>query len=92
MDHKRNKTPDPKVIRRADVEMLWVDAWNDLYDIIAGREDYPCVLPDYSRVSPEECRGWLQQSVYDGVAVTVSKGWYKGRPAVVVAREQRTQG
>jgi hypothetical protein len=73
-------------MNRADVEMLWVNAWNDLYDIIGKREDSPCVLPDYICVSAEECRGWLQQSVYQGFDVKVTRGWYEGRPAVVVSR------
>lgn len=77
---------------RADVEMLWVDAWNDLYDIIGTREDFPCVLPDYTRVTAEECRGWLQQSVYDRFDVSVSRGWHEGRPAVVVSRQPRKAG
>lgn len=73
----------------AEIEMLWVDAWNDMYDIVGKREDYPCVLPDYSCVSAEECRGWLQDSVYEGFDVQVSRGWYQGRPAVVVSRQPR---
>lgn len=79
-------------MNRADVEMLWVDAWNDLYDIIGKREDFPCLLPGCSRVSVEECRAWLQQSVYDGFDVSVTRGWYEGRPAVVVSRQPQKAG
>jgi hypothetical protein len=79
-------------MNRADVEMLWVDAWNDLYGIIGKREDFPCVLPDYTCVTPEECRGWLQRSVYEGFDVSVSRGWHEGRPAAVVSRQPRKAG
>ena len=76
-------------MNHAEIQMLWVDAWNDLYDIIGTREDFPCVLPDDSCVTAEACRGWLHRSVYDGFTVKVTRGWHQGRPAVVVSREPR---
>jgi hypothetical protein len=76
-------------MRRAEVEMLWVNAWNDVYDIIEGRKDYPCVLPDFSCVSVDECLAWLQRSAYEGFDLEVSRRWWKGRPAVVANRWPR---
>lgn len=70
----------------ADVEMRWVDAWNDLYDIIGDRGDVPCLLPDWSIVNSEECRGWLQDSVYAGYRVHVEAGWVGHRRGAVVQR------
>jgi len=79
-------------MRFEDTTMLWVDAWNDVYDIIDGRKDYPCVLPDWSRVDVDACLGWLQDSVCHGFDVTVKRGWWKGHPAVVVDRKTRPAG
>jgi hypothetical protein len=73
------------MVSNADLEMRWVDAWNDLYEIV-GREEMPCLLPDGTEVSVEACKGWLQDSVYEGYLVSVARGWVRGRPAVVVTR------
>jgi hypothetical protein len=74
------------MVSNADIEMRWVEAWNDLSDIVADRLDAPCQLPDGSVVTPEECRGWLQDSVYAGYHVRVKAGWVGHRHGVVVER------
>jgi hypothetical protein len=79
-------------MRFEDEVALWVEAWNDLYDIIGGREDFPCVLPDYTCVTPEECRGWLHRSAHGGFDVQVARGWWQGRHAAVVSRQPRKTG
>lgn len=72
----------------ADIEMRWVNAWNELYDVIGRREDMPCLLPDGLEISFDQCKGWLQVSVYEGYRVEVGQGWLRGRPAVVVSRHK----
>ena len=71
----------------ADIERRWVDAWNDVYDIVRNRQDMPCMLPDWSVVSLDECLGWLQDSVYQGFAVRVEEGWVGHRRGVIAHRE-----
>lgn len=71
---------------KADIEMRWVNAWNDLYDIMT--RDMPCLLPDGSEVSVERCKGWLQESVYEGYCVEVGRCLLRGHPAVVVTRRK----
>jgi hypothetical protein len=46
-------------------EMRWIDAWNDMYDIIGMRWQFDCLLPDGSVVDIDTCQGWLQDSAYD---------------------------
>ena len=70
----------------ADIEMRWVDAWSDLYEIIGDRGDIPCQLPDWSVVDSEECRGYLQDSVYEGYLVRVEAGWVGHRRGAIVHR------
>jgi len=65
-----------------------VDAWNDVYDIIRGRREVPCMLPDWSIISVDECLGWLQQSVYEGYLVRVEEGWVGHRRGVIAHRCQ----
>ncbi len=70
----------------ADIEMRWVDAWNDVDDIIRDRCDVPCMLPDWSIVGLEECLGWLQDSVYQGYEVRVEAVWVGHRRGVIARR------
>ncbi|MBP3957618.1 hypothetical protein J8F10_20405 [Gemmata sp. G18] len=72
------------------IEMRWVDAWNDLYDLIGDRHGVKCQLPDFTVVDVEACKGWLQDSVYEGHHVRVETGWVLGKPGVVAARWRDT--
>ena len=67
-----------------DVEARWVDAWNNLAEIVRDQRDVPCQLPDWSVVDPEACRGWLQDSVYGGYHVRVEAGWVGHRRGAIV--------
>jgi hypothetical protein len=71
-----------------DIEMRWVNAWNELYEIIGSRPCVPCQLPDWSVVDIEECKGWLQQSVYEGYLVHLKAGWVGHRNGVIVSRSR----
>jgi hypothetical protein len=37
-------------------------------------------------VGVEECKGWLQESVYEGFIVQVEAGWVLGHRGVVASR------
>lgn len=79
---------ESEVATNKEIEMRWIDAWNDLYDIARGLESMQCQLPDGSVVGVEECKGWLQQSAYRGYALEVSTGNVNGRPGAIVSRKQ----
>ncbi|WP_407570437.1 hypothetical protein [Deinococcus altitudinis] len=70
----------------SETEQLWVDAWSDLYELTGNADSAECLLPDGRTVGLEECRGWLQDSVYGGWFVQVEPGWVKGNPGIVVSR------
>ena len=59
----------------ADIEMCWVDAWSEVHDIVGSRQNVPCLLPDGSIVSVEECLAWLQRKAYQGFMVSIEEGW-----------------
>jgi hypothetical protein len=74
-----------------DIEMRWIDAWNDLYELLKEHHDnvqygVPCLLPDGRVVDVEECLGWLQDSAYDGHYPKVNTGWVWSKPGLVVSR------
>lgn len=73
----------------ADIEMRWVEAWNEVYAIAGQQHDIPCQLPDWTVVSLDDCLGWLQGSVYAGYSVRVEAGWVGHRRGIIVNREQR---
>lgn len=70
--------------RTGDTETRWVDAWNEVYRLMDDQWDVPCLLPDGRVVDAEACRGWLQETVYQGCSVTVEQGWVLGRRGIVV--------
>lgn len=69
----------------ADREMFWINAWNDLIDIVKDLS-VKCLLPDGQIVDFEQCKGWLQESAYSGYIPAVSAGSVLGRPGVIASR------
>jgi len=68
--------------------MRWVNAWTQLLEIVGKRRNVRCQLPDYSVIDVEDCKGWLQDSVYAGYQVEVAEGWVGHQRGVVVSRSQ----
>jgi hypothetical protein len=58
-------------ITNAEIEMRWVDAWSELYELLKTLNDGHCQLPDGSVLDTEQCKAWLQESVYEGYLVKV---------------------
>ena len=71
------------MVSNADIEQRWIDAWNDLLDLVRGRGNVPCQLPDGSVVTVDGCKAWLQERAYEGQRVGVKSGWVEGRQAVI---------
>ena len=70
----------------ADRERQWIDAWNDLFDIVGSRTDVRCKLPDGTVVDLENCKGWLQEQAYAGWHVGVQESKFGDRLEVVASR------
>jgi len=71
-----------------ETEMVWVDAWNDLLDLVGDRRDVACLLPDHTVVTVEQCKGWLQDSAYSGYSLTLTETYYEGRKAISANRSR----
>lgn len=69
-----------------ETEERWIEAWNDLFDIVGKRWQVSCLLPDGSITDIETCKSWLQESAYEGYCLKVEEGWVKGKRGVVVSR------
>lgn len=89
----KEKSYQPPMVPRAnaDLEMKWVDAWNDLCDLVNNRHDIKCLLADHTVVDIETCKAWLQHSVYTGYDVSVAMGWHEGSRVVVASRCNRSR-
>jgi hypothetical protein len=72
----------------ADLEQRWIDAWNDLYDIVGSRTDVRCMLPDGTVVDVEGCKNWLQEQAYDGWEIAVQELKFDGRLEVAASRSR----
>jgi len=51
-----------------------------------GKWQMSCLLPECSVVDIETCKGWLQESAYQGYCLQVEEGWVRGKRGVVVFR------
>ena len=71
-----------------ETEMVWVDAWNELLDLVGDREDVACLLPDDTVVSVEQCKEWLQESAYAGYSLALAEIDHEGRKAVAAKRSK----
>jgi hypothetical protein len=69
-----------------EIEMRWIDAWNDLFDLVGERRQVNCLLPDGSVVDVATCQGWLQASAYEGYCLKVKAGWVNGKLGAIVSR------
>ena len=70
----------------SEIEMRWVEAWSDLYELLEQRSDVKCLLPDGRVVDIEECKSWLQDSAYQGWHVKVEAGWVLNKQGIVASR------
>ena len=80
----------------SEIEMRWINAWNEQYDLILSNHGgvpygVKCLLPDGRVVNVEECEGWLQDSAYDRYYLQVDRGWVLGKPGIVVSRSRYKQ-
>ena len=71
-----------------DIEMRWVSAWNDVYEIVGERWNVECLLPNGQIVDTEACREWLQEMVYDGWFVKFEPGWVLGKQGIIASQWQ----
>lgn len=69
-----------------ELEMRWIEAWSDLYELSEPQKNVKCLLPDGQVVDMEECKGWLQDSAYQGWHVKVEAGWVVGKLHIVASR------
>jgi hypothetical protein len=93
MGKKKQKTPTGKKheVRKPtndEVEMRWIEAWSELFELVGERRNVRCLLPDGVVVDVEGSKGWLQDSVYAGYQVKVGPGYVLGRPGVILFRSK----
>ena len=74
----------------SEIENLWIEAWSNLIEIVEDEaRTMRCLLPDGNVVDVEQCKGWLQDSVYAGFSVNIECGWVLGRRGVIASRFAR---
>ncbi len=60
-------------------EMVWINAWNDLCDLITLHPDAYILLSDYKVVSEDEAQGWIQDAAYDDYDLEFSMIYFSRR-------------
>jgi hypothetical protein len=71
-----------------ELEERWVEAWNNLFDLVAPEDRWQvdCLLPDGSIVDFETCQSYLQDSAYADYFLRVQVTWVRGKHGVAVDR------
>ena len=80
--------PDPQR-PNAEIEMIWVNAWSDLHELVGDRHNVDCILPDSTVVTVSDCKSWLQDSAYAGYSLTLAETLHEGRKAVAANRTKQ---
>jgi len=73
-------------LNNAEQEGVWIDAWNDLSDLL---DEYPkayILLPDYKIVNREEAEGWIQDAAYGSNRIKFEIIWFKGKRSVFLSK------
>lgn len=72
-----------------ELEECWINAWNELYDIVGEKWQVDCLLPDGSIVDIETYKGYLQKLAYQDYVLKLEESWVRGRHGVIVSRFRR---
>ena len=67
-------------------EMTWINAWSELEEICKNSQDIQFLLPDWTEISKEECKGWLQECAYDGYNLEVKEVLHKCKKFIQVSK------
>ena len=75
----------------AEVEMVWLDGWNTLYDAF---ETKPVILIDqeYRERSLDEMQTFIQEQAYSGYRVVFSNLWFRGKAAIRIVQGSPIDG
>ncbi|WLQ17363.1 hypothetical protein O5O45_15730 [Hahella aquimaris] len=65
-------------------EQLWIDAWNDLDDLLAQNQFSFILLPDYVEANLEQAQGWIQSHVYADYKIHFEIAFYKGKKPIFI--------
>ncbi|MDE1461030.1 hypothetical protein [Spartinivicinus poritis] len=75
-------------LSNTEKEMVWVEAWNDLYDLI---EKYPggyILLPDYIETNKESAEGWIQNAAYESNRIVFNIEYFKGKKSIFINKTE----
>ncbi len=67
-------------------EEIWIEAWNDLYDLIEKHPEGYILIPEYRQVSVEEAKGWVQDTAYSSQRICFSIDYYKGKKSIFIKK------
>ena len=65
-------------------EDIWLDAWDDLYDLIKKYPKGYILIPEYTEVDLDTAQGWIQDAAYDSNRIIFSVTYFKGRESILI--------
>lgn len=68
----------------ASKEMLWIDAWSLLYELLEERHGTRLLDAEWVPRSVEEMQGLIQRQAYASQQASFERTWFEGNPALRV--------
>ena len=75
-------------LNNTDIEMLWIDSWNELYELIEKHNVEHLLLENYQEATLESAQGFIQDSAYEGKAVDFKVDFFKGKKSILVTLDK----
>lgn len=72
-------------LSNSEQEMIWVEAWNDLSDIIKKYPDGYILLPEYRITDMNGAEEWIQKKAYENNLIQFSIVLYKGKESIIIS-------
>ena len=69
-------------------EEVWIDTWNDLYDLIAKKPELILVSFDWHQINFDQALQWIQNEAYSGFKSTWEETYFVGKPAIRLIRSE----
>ena len=76
------------ILSNSEQEMLWVESWNDLYDLIEKHTVKHLLLEGYQEVDLDTAQGFIQNSAYESKRVSFKLELYKGVKTLLITVEE----
>jgi len=75
-------------LNNTEQEMMWINSYNDLIELIEDHSPAYIVLPNYIEANLDTTETWIQSAAYDSNKIIFNVDYYKGKLSVFIDKEK----